>query len=250
MSRFLLTIKYLGTNYCGWQVQPNGISVQEVMCNTLKSIFKKDTSVTGCSRTDSGVHALMYCCHFDADTSMNSDNIIKALNCNLPKDIVCIDCKEVTSDFHARYNSTGKNYIYKIYNSKIRNPFYEDFALWCKAPLDINAMQTAASAFLGKHDFTAFCSSGSSVDDKIRTISECKVTKADDIIEISVSADGFLYNMVRIIVGTLIEIGLNSRDINSIKKAFNTNCRDFAGRTVAPHGLYLNKVFYGELKNG
>ena len=250
MSRFLLTIKYLGTHFCGWQVQPNGITVQEVMCNTLKSIFKTDISVTGCSRTDSGVHALMYCCHFDADTSMGNENIIKALNSNLPASVVCIDCKKVSDDFHARYNSTGKNYIYRIYNAPIREPFLEDRALWCTQALDINRMETAAKLFLGKHDFTAFCSSGSSVENKVRTVTECKITKENEMIEISVSADGFLYNMVRIIVGTLIEIGSGTREVESIEKAFETNNREFAGRTVAPHGLYLNKVFYGEQKNG
>ena len=246
MSRFLLTISYLGTNYCGWQVQPNGNTIQAEMCNSLKSIFKSDISVTGCSRTDSGVHALMYCCHFDAETTMNGENIVKALNTNLPSDIVCLNCKEVKNDFHARYNSSGKNYIYKIHNSTLRNPFLEGRALWCKQPLDIVAMQNAAKLFLGKHDFSAFCSSGTSVEDKVRTIFECEVTKNGDIIEISVSADGFLYNMVRIIAGTLVEIGLNHIDENNIKIAFSTNNRECAGRTLAPHGLYLNKVFYKE----
>lgn len=246
MARYLLTISYLGTNFCGWQVQPNGITVQAEICAALNKIFKTQINVSGCSRTDSGVHAKMFCCHFDVDTNMNSKQIIEAINHNTNDDVTAIDCKQVPDDFHARYSCVKKNYVYRICNAPYPNPFEKDRALWYRYPLDINKMDSAAKLFIGKHDFSAFCSSGSTVIDKVRTVHNCTIIKNDDIIEISITADGFLYNMVRIIVGTLIEIGSGKRPENDILKALDTGNRNYAGVTAVPHGLYLNKVIYEE----
>ncbi len=246
MSRCLLTISYLGTDFCGWQVQPNGNTVQAEICSALNKIYSKNIDVTGCSRTDSGVHANMFCCHFDIDTDMNPHNIIEAINHNTSQNISAIDCVIVPDDFHARYSCINKNYVYKICNSAHPNPFENGRAMWYKYPLDVEKMNLAAKLFVGTHDFSAFCSAGSSVVDKVRTVQSCDVKKTGDIIEISITANGFLYNMVRIITGTLLEIGGGKRSAESITKALESGNRSDAGVTATACGLYLNKVIYKE----
>ncbi len=246
MSRYLLTISYLGTNFCGWQVQPNGNTVQAEICNALKNILGRDTAVTGCSRTDSGVHANQFCCHFDAQTNIKPSNIVEAINHNTSEDISVINCKIVDNDFHARYSCISKNYIYRICNTPQPNPFENGRALWHKYSLDVDKMNAAAKQFIGEYDFTAFCSAGSSVDSKVRHVIDCSVKKHDDIITVSITANGFLYNMVRIIVGTLIEVGSNKRDPMSIIEIIKSLDRKNAGVTVSPDGLYLNEVKYKE----
>ncbi len=244
MARYLLKLSYIGTNFCGWQVQPNGNTVQAELCKALKVIFGEDVGVTGCSRTDSGVHANEFCCHFDADTNIPSKNLIEAINHNTSDDISVFDCKVVDDDFHARYSCVAKNYIYRICNSRQPNPFENGRALWYKYHLDIDKMNEAAKQFIGEYDFSAFCSAGSSVDSKVRNVTDCSVSKVDDIITVSITANGFLYNMVRIIVGTLLEVGQGKREIDSILFAINSQNRENAGITAAPDGLYLNKVYY------
>ena len=162
----------------------------------------------------------------------------------LPDDIAVIACQRVPDDFHARYSCKGKNYIYKIYDSEVRNPFKKGYAFYYKSKLNVDLMNLAAKCFIGKHDFSGFCSAGSSVTDTVRTITECKVIRDGDIVTVSVSADGFLYNMVRIIVGTLIEVSegkIKTDDVDGIIASCN---RNKAGRTAPACGLYLNKVYY------
>ena len=197
MSRYLLTISYLVTDFCGLQVQPNGNTVQAEICSALNKIFNKKIDVTGCSRTDSGVHANMFCCHFDIDTNMNPHNIIEAVNHNTSENISAINCVVVPNDFHARYSCVKKNYVYRICNTAQPNPFENGRVLWYKYPLDAEKMDLAAKSFVGKHDFSAFCSAGSSVVDKVRTVESCNVKRLGDIIEISITADGFLCGAVR-----------------------------------------------------
>lgn len=245
MRRLLLTICYDGTNYCGWQVQPNAITVQEVLQKTLLSIVGDlPNGICGCSRTDSGVHANMFCCHFDTNSNIPLKGIVAALNARLPWDIAATDCVEVANDFHARYNCNGKNYIYKMYNSSIRNPFKEKYFYRYSRHIDVDMLNEGCKVFLGKHDFKGFCSSGSSVKDTIRTVNECSVTKNDDDIIFSITADGFLYNMVRIFVGTMIYVSEGKIRVNDLPDIINSCDRSRAGMTVVPHGLYLNKVFY------
>lgn len=244
MARYLLKLSYLGTNFCGWQVQPNGNTVQAEICKAFKIIFNKEIGVTGCSRTDSGVHANEFCCHFNAETNIPTKNIIEAINHNTSDDVSVFDCFKVDDDFHARYSCVAKNYIYRICNSAQPNPFENGRSLLYKYPLDIDKMNIAAKQFIGEYDFSAFCSAGSSVDSKIRCVKECSVSKTDDIITVSITANGFLYNMVRIIVGTLIEVGQGKRDADSILEIINSQNRENAGITAAPDGLYLNKVYY------
>lgn len=244
MARYLLTISYLGTNFCGWQVQNNGNTVQKEICDAAYKLFGVKTNITGCSRTDSGVHAREFCCHFDAETAITPEKMVDAFNNYLPDDISALNCREVESDFHARYWAKGKNYVYRILNSKEPNPFEVGRALHIKYHLDYKKMNDAANLFLGTYDFSAFCSSGTSVVDKVRTISHCEVNKNNDIIEISVSADGFLYNMVRIIAGTLIDVGSGKIEPEEILNIIKSKDRSNAGQTATAYGLYLNKVFY------
>ncbi len=244
MRRLLFTIKYDGTNYHGWQVQPNGITVQECVQVALQSVTNEKCSVTGCSRTDSGVHANMFCFHTDTDSSIPTERFTMALNSALPDDIVAIDCKEVSSDFHARYDCKGKTYVYKLYDGYLREPFLNGYAYHHKGALDATLMNNAAKLFVGEHDFIGFCSVGSSVQDTVRCISDCSVKRDGRNIEVSITANGFLYNMVRIIVGTLIEVSDGRISVDDIPNIIDSKKRDMAGQTAAAHGLYLDKVYY------
>ncbi len=244
MSRFLLKIAYDGTAYHGWQVQPNGITVQGVLCNALSNICKCNTAVTGCSRTDAGVHANEFYCHFDTDLTIPVTAYIKGLNAILPNDISVLDCFSVDADFHARYSAKGKNYIYRFYDGDVENPFYRNYALRVPNKLNIELMDDFCSRLVGTHDFCGFSSAKRTVTDTVRTISECRVYRDGEFAVLSVTADGFLYNMVRIIAGTALEVSLgkiNPHDTESIVKSKN---RERAGATLLPHGLFLNKVFY------
>lgn len=244
MLRYLLTLAFEGSVFCGWQVQPNGYSVQQALCEAAEKIFGKKTAITGCSRTDSGVHAKKFCCHFDAETNISCERLPFAFNNNLMREISVLDCISVAPDFHARYSCKGKKYVYRILNSAHTDPFEEGRAMWFKYPLNIDAMNMAAADIIGEHDFSAFCAAGSTVEDKVRTVKSCEVLKKDNIVEISVSANGFLYNMVRIIAGTLIDAGTGRTAPEDIKKIISSKDRALAGVTAPAHGLYLSDVYY------
>ena len=244
MSRFLLKIAYDGTFYHGWQVQPNGITVQKVLCDKLEQITKNKVSVTGCSRTDAGVHANEFFCHFDTDVNIPEKAYINGLNSILPDDISVLDCKRVAPDFHARYSSKGKNYIYRFYDGDLQNPFYRRYALFVNNKLNVELMNEFCSKIIGTHDFCGFSSSKRSVTDTVRTITECKVYRDGDFVILSVTADGFLYNMVRIIAGTALEVSLGKINTDDILDILKSKDRARAGMTLLPHGLFLNKVFY------
>lgn len=244
MSRRLMTIKYDGSAYCGWQVQPNGVSVQAVMQDALSKVLGEKPGISGCSRTDAGVHANMFCFHFDTENAIDNERIVMAVNSYLPHDITAINCCFVDNEFHARYNSTGKTYIYKIYNSRIRDPFKYKYYLQFGKFIDVDRLNLACEHFLGTYDFSSFCSAGSSVKDTVRTISKCKFERFGDDVIFTVTADGFLYNMVRIIVGTLLEVALGKINPHDISDIINSCDRSKAGPTVLPHALYLDKVHY------
>ena len=247
MKRFLLTLCFDGTNYHGWQVQPNGITVQQVLQEALYTITGPTTcNVTGCSRTDSGVHARMFCCHFDADTAILPHKLADALNARLPKDIAVTDCREVAGDFHARYAVWSKEYVYQIYNQPRRNPFYEKYALHIKQPINIERLQEACNAFVGTHDFIGFSSSGRTVVDTVRTVYNCGIVQEGDLLRFYISANGFLYNMVRIIVGTLLYVHEDKILPSDIPQIILSKDRTRAGATAPPQGLFLNKVIYKE----
>ncbi len=246
MQRKLLTISYLGTNYVGWQVQPNGVSVQQKIGEAMKILYGTTVSVTGCSRTDSGVHATNYCLHFDDIKGLNNENIIKALNMYLPYDISVKNCVDVSSDFHARYSVKTKTYIYKVYEGE-RNPFLEGraYRFNYSKPIDIDKINTFAKGIIGKHDFTSFCASKTEVADKVRTVYEASAYKDEDGVNcFKFTANGFLYNMVRILSGTFIDVGIGKIDENSAQEILNQKNRESAGPTLPPYGLYLSEVKY------
>ncbi|MBO5106623.1 MAG: tRNA pseudouridine(38-40) synthase TruA [Clostridia bacterium] len=244
MSRKLLEIAYLGTAYCGWQVQPNGITVQEILQASLHKVLKHKPAVTGCSRTDSGVHAKSFFCHFDTELKIPNSGLVLGLNTVLPDDIAALNCYDVADDFHARYSATGKMYRYSFLYSKIKNPFLFGRTLQIKSPIDIKLANEYCNLLKGTHDFEAFSSVNRTVKDTVRTVSECYVEFKNDRFDFYVKADGFLYNMVRIMVGTLLEYSSGKISSNDIKNAFITGDRTLLGATAPPQGLYLEKVFY------
>ncbi|MCH5191396.1 MAG: tRNA pseudouridine(38-40) synthase TruA [Oscillospiraceae bacterium] len=244
MRNLLLTLRYSGTAYHGWQIQPNGDTVQSRLAEAFRRIGGADENIIGCSRTDAGVHANMFCCNVRTECTVPTEKIPDALNTYLPPDISVYDCREVPYEFHARYDCKGKEYVYIIYNGKYRDPFYENRAMFYPYELDAELLNSAAKDYMGIHDFSAFCSSGTEVQDKTREIFDCSVERKGDIIKFTVSGNGFLYNMVRIIVGTLLEIQQGKIEKDKIPFIIESKKRENAGATAPACGLYLNKVIY------
>ena len=244
MKRVLLTIAYDGTNYHGWQVQKNAVTVQQTLCEALEKMLGKTHDPIGTSRTDAGVHAREFTCHIDCDDNIPETAFVRGLNSLLPTDIAVKDCIQVANDFHARYDAKGKTYSYYIYNSRVKDPFKMRYSWQIERPLDVELMNKFAKQIVGTHDFYAFSSSGRTVEDTVRTIKECYVTKTNDAIVLTVSANGFLYNMVRIIVGTAVEVSDQRIKIQDIPQILSLKKRELAGVTAPPQGLFLEKVHY------
>ncbi|NLY42983.1 MAG: tRNA pseudouridine(38-40) synthase TruA [Clostridiaceae bacterium] len=240
----MLKMEYDGTNYHGWQRQENAITVQETLEKALKKITKEEITVIGCSRTDAGVHALGYVCNFHTSSKIPAEKMPYALNSVLPEDIVVYDCREVPRDFHARFWAKGKKYRYRIYNGKYPSAFERNYAYYWPYTLDVECMKEAAKLFIGEHDFRAFMATGSRVKDTVRNVFDLSVEKKGDEIIIEISANGFLYNMVRIIAGTLLYAGVGKIDVERIEYIIKTGDRKEAGITAAPQGLYLVEVYY------
>ena len=239
------TIQYDGKTLHGWQIQKNAVTVQELFQNALFSVIGETPDIKGCSRTDSGVHANMYCISMKTVHPIPCERLRMALNRYLPKTIVVLSVEEADVDFHARYSSLGKEYVYKVWNSKTRNPFLEGYALHYRYEIDDKMLNNSAQAFVGKHDFTSFCTlDNREKGDFVRDIKYFKVERDGDLVTFTVAADGFLYNMVRIMVGTLLKIQQGKLDKDSIPKILEEKNRKSAGPTAPAHGLYLNKVFY------
>ncbi len=250
MSRFLLTIAYDGSRYCGWQVQKNGLAVQQVVQDALEAVLQWRPGLTGCSRTDAGVHARMFCAHFDAEIALPPLKLVAAVNAHLPRDIVVRDCRQVAEDFHARYACKGKTYCYQILNARQRDPFLEGYAWQVKYPLAVEQMNTLAAQLVGRRDFASFCAAGSSVEDTVRTVSDCYFQRFGDRVDFYVTADGFLYNMVRIMVGTLVDLAREHPTAQTIPDILASKDRTRAGRTAPAQGLFLNQVYYAEEDHG
>lgn len=244
MKRMLITISYDGTAYHGWQIQPNAITVQEVIENALLKLLSEKVSVVGTSRTDAGVHAKEFTFHIDCADNIPNEAFLRGLNALLPLDIAVTNAKEVAYDFHARYNAKGKTYCYNIYNSNKKDPFKLRYAWQIERSLHIDKMNEFAKVIIGKHDFYAFSSSGRTVEDTVRTINECYFTKDGDDIKLYVTADGFLYNMVRIIIGTAVAVSDGKVNVCDIESILNRKDRAALGMTAPPQGLFLEKVHY------
>ena len=246
MRNLLLRLMYNGSHYHGWQVQPNGITVQEALQNAIEQILGARESVTGCSRTDAGVHANDFCCNIRTENEIDCYRLQGALNAVLPDSISVKSVKEVDEDFHARYSCVTKQYVYRVWNAGFKNPFLVNRAWHYKNKIDEKFLNEQAQAYVGTHDYKAFCSAGSSVEDTVRTVKQFSVTRDGDEVIFTVEADGFLYNMVRIMVGSLIEISENRIEKDKLSAIIESKDRALAGRTAPPQGLYLNKVNYGE----
>jgi|LSQX01.2.fsa_nt_gb tRNA pseudouridine38-40 synthase len=246
MVNIRLIIEYDGTNYHGWQSQINAITVQDTIEKAIKSLTGEEISLVGSSRTDFGVHAYGQTANFKTCSSIPPDRFSYALNRMLPEDIVIRKSQEVDMGFHSRYMAKGKKYRYLIYNSRFRSAILRNRAYHVSHGLDIDAMKKAAGCFAGTHDFAAFRASGSSVKTSTRTITSVSVEKEDDIITFEVSGNGFLYNMVRIMAGTLIDIGIGRIPSDSISDIIKSLDRKRAGRTAPAKGLYLVEVYYND----
>ena len=246
MKRVKMVVAYDGTNYKGWQIQPNGLTIEEVLNRELSRLLGEDIVVTGASRTDSGVHSLGNVAIFDTNTRMPADKIAFALNQRLPGDIVVQGSCEVPADWHPRYQNSRKTYEYRILNRTFRMPTRRLDTYFYHYPLDVEKMSTAAAYLVGEHDFKSFCAIGAQVKTTVRTIYDCDVWKEDDIITIRVTGNGFLYNMVRIIAGTLIRVGGGDVPPEQMKEILAACDRSAAGPTAPAHGLTMMGIEYEE----
>ena len=244
---FLLFIAYKGTAYHGFQVQKNSVTVCSVFQDALQAVLGQRVDVKGCSRTDAGVHALEFGISFAAETHLAPQRLVLALNAHLPADVRVLRGRCVPEGFHARYAAHAKTYCYYIRNARIDDPFTFDTCARVSQPLDIAAMQAAAAQFVGTHDFLALCASGSGAaahGDTVRTITRCTVHRQGETVVITVTADGYLYNMVRILAGTLVEAGLHKRTPDSVLRLLQSRDRRRAGQTLPAKGLFLEDVAY------
>ena len=251
--KLLLNLSYLGSDFYGYQVQPERRTVQGELCRAAKEIFGYDCDITGCSRTDGGVHANMFCATIakkgedTLDTHIATEKIPSAMNAHLPPDIAVWSAEWRESDFHPRYDVKYKEYIYRIYNRRERNPFEEGKSLHYPRVISDEAfenMQKATQNLLGEHDFSAFMAQGSKVESTVRNIYYANVERDGDVVIFRVAADGFLYNMVRILAGTLIWVAEGKITPDEITDIISSCDRSRAGMTAPAHGLYLNKVQY------
>jgi tRNA pseudouridine38-40 synthase len=245
MQRLKCIITYDGTNFSGYQIQPNKRTIQSELEACLAKIHKgKEVKVYASGRTDAGVHAKGQVIHFDSPLSIPEDRWPVALNSLLSDEIVVLSAETVIPSFHARFDTKGKEYRYILRLSSKRDPFMRNYAYYYPYPLNLDAMEEGASFLLGTHDFTSFCSAKTEVEDKIRTIKEIQFLMENDLLTLKFVGDGFLYNMVRILVGTLLEIGSGERKPEEIQKILAAKDRRLAGKTAPANGLYLWKVFY------
>ena len=251
--KILLYISFLGTNYCGYQTQKDRPTVQGALCEAAQKVFGVKCDITGCSRTDSGVHANMFCATVSESgreeicTTIPTDKIPIAFGTVLPQDITVFRAEEVGDSFHPRYDVKYKEYVYKIYTAPTSNPFFADRSWHYSRGIDdaaLELMREGARRFVGKHDFAAYMASGSDIKDTVRTIFDATVTREGDFVEFGVSADGFLYNMVRILTGTLIGIAEGRISPDEVDSITESRDRKRAGVTAPAKGLYLNRVVY------
>ncbi len=247
MRRIRLVVAYDGTDYCGWQIQPNGITIEEVLNTTLKKLTGEDIHVIGASRTDSGVHALGNVAVFDTDSPIPPERMAYALNRKLPEDIVIVKSDEVPPNWHPRYQDrVSKTYEYHIYNAPVPDPMKRRYSTFVSFPMDADKMREGAAYLTGEHDFASFCNIRTNVENTVRTIDEIVIENSGSDITIRVTGNGFLYNMVRIIAGTLIRVGRGFYTPGKVKEILEARQRTEAGVTAPPEGLTLLRISYEE----
>lgn len=244
MSNIRIWLKFDGTDFHGYQIQKNGLSVQEAIQNAIFDVTGDKVNIIGCSRTDAGVHAKEYCANFFSDTKIPMDKLPLALNTHLPNTVRVYDARIADDDFHSTFSAKEKTYVYTIDTNKVADPFNVRYAWHYPYALNIEAMKIGAEYILGKHDFSAFKASGAQTKTSVRTVKKLDITEEAGIVKISVTADGFLYNMVRIIAGTLVYAGTCKIDPNSIGDIILSGDRKRAGITAPPQGLMLVSVVY------
>ena len=239
-------VAYNGAAYHGFQRQNNAVTIQQTIEECIAKLLKQNVTINGCSRTDTGVHAREFYFNCRLDTSIPCGGFVKGLNALLPDDIAILSCEDADDDFHARFCAKGKEYIYIVKNTPVRDVFSQKLALHYAGRLDEKIMDKAAKLFIGEHDFAAFCKAEAKehLKSTVRTIYDFSVTKNGDEVIFKVSGNGFLHNMVRIMVGTLIYVSENKRSEDDIRRSLENGDREDAGKTIPPEGLYLNKVFY------
>jgi tRNA pseudouridine38-40 synthase len=245
MARMKVTVAYDGTDFAGYQIQPSGRTVQGTIQSVLQKVHKGEpVNISASGRTDAGVHALGQVFHFDTDMNIPAEAWSKALNAMLPQDIFIKKVEKATDSFHSRFSAVSKEYHYKLLISNQPDVFRRNHMFHYPYPLNIHDIQKACSYFLGTYDFTSFSSARSEVADKVRTIFALELTKEGDILTFKIRGSGFLYNMVRIIVGTLLEVGQGKRKPEAIMTTIAGKDRALAGKTAPAHGLYLHQVYY------
>lgn len=245
MRRIRILVAYDGTDYCGWQIQPNGITIEEVLNDKLSKLTGEDIHVIGASRTDSGVHALGNVAVFDTESPIPPERLGYALNQKLPEDIVIVRSEEAPLDWHPRYQKqVTKTYEYHIYNAAFPNPLKRRYSAFVSYPMDIEKMRKGASFLVGEHDFVSFCNVRTNVEDTVRRIDGIEIDKKGEDITIRVTGNGFLYNMVRIIAGTLIRVGRGFYIPEKVKEILDVKERTKAGVTAPPEGLVLVEIKY------
>lgn len=244
MRRLKCTIQYDGTGYAGYQVQPNGLTIQEVIETTLARMHKHPVKVIGSGRTDARVHAYGQVIHFDTELSIPPENVVKALNTLLPADVRVRSCEEVEPTFEARYDVVGKEYRYFVRREE--NAFRRNLSVHIPYPLDLERIRQGMAHLVGTHDFSSFCVAKTETDNRVRTIYEAELMPVGDELVFRFQGSGFLYNQIRIMVGTLLDVGRGRFAPEDIKKMLLAKDRNVAGVTAPPHGLYLWEVFYPE----
>ncbi|MDE6789358.1 MAG: tRNA pseudouridine(38-40) synthase TruA [Ruminococcus sp.] len=244
MRNLKVMTAYRGTNYHGFQIQANALTVQEVLEKAVSKVLNEKVTITGCSRTDTGVHANQFCFNVKTESSIRNIGFCRGVNGELPNDISILSCEDVPLDFHARFDCKAKEYIYRMHCSESKDPFGADLAFHYRRKFDTEKAKYASRFLIGTHDFASFCADCTNVSTTVRTIYSLEIENSGDSVIILVKGDGFLYNMIRIIAGTLIDINegrISPDDMPAIIMAKN---RLRAGRTAMAHGLYLNRVFY------
>lgn len=244
MKRVMLRVAYDGTEYCGWQLQPGAPTIEGVLNDALSGLLRETIRVTGASRTDSGVHSLGNVAVFDTDTRIPAEKISYALNQRLPDDIVVQESREVAADFHPRHCDSRKTYEYRILNREFPLPTQRRDSYFYYRRLNVESMREAAAYLVGTHDFASFCSAHAQTETTVRTVYDCTVEKNGDLICIRVTGAGFLYNMVRIIAGTLIEVGVGARQPEELRTIIEARERSAAGPTAPAHGLTMIGIIF------
>jgi tRNA pseudouridine38-40 synthase len=247
MPKYKLTIAYDGTHYHGWQIQPNGITIQEILMQKSAVILREPVKIIGSGRTDSGVHAHGQVAHFSSSVEIDIDRFFGSINALIPKDIRVLKIESVPDDFHAQYSAKGKTYHYHLWLDRIQDPFKRLYSLHVRERLDLDLLFQASKKFLGTHDFTSFANeahSGCAAYDAIRTIKRLDFIEQEGGFRMEIEADGFLYKMVRNITGTLLDISRGKMSPEVISHLFEQQDRRLAGKAAPPHGLFLHQVDY------